>query len=252
MRPAVDDARTGLANPLRNATRAQRYWPALHSGREAGAPAAGSVRTMPFADLLSRASRNEPKALDELVAAFYPRVRAIAHRQIEQQVGKDAMGLLALFSTGDIVQEAFVAALRELPRFRGRDEGDLVSWLAALVHNRVVDAIRHHLAQRRDRRRHTADAEGALAASREPTPSQAMAAHEHANEQARMLANLSDHDRDLLHARLVDEMPWEAIATAQGFPSADAARFAVRRLQARLMLQLARAGLGSTRAPETP
>ncbi|HZN40492.1 MAG TPA: sigma-70 family RNA polymerase sigma factor [Planctomycetota bacterium] len=208
---------------------------------------------MPFADLLSRASRNEPTAIEELVAAFYPRVRSIAHCQIEQQVGKDAMGLLALFSTGDIVQEAFVAALRELPRFRGRAENELVAWLAALVHNRVVDAIRHHLAQRRDRRRHTGDAEGVLAASREPTPSQAMAASERATEQARVLASLSDAEHDLLLARLVDEMPWEAIAKTQGFPSADAARFAFRRLQARLMLQLARAGLGSaTRAPEAP
>jgi RNA polymerase sigma factor (sigma-70 family) len=208
---------------------------------------------MPFADLLSRASRNEPSAIDELVAAFYPRVRAIAHCQIEQQVGKDAMGLLALFSTADIVQEAFVAALRELPRFRGSAESELVAWLAALVHNRVVDAIRYHLAQRRDRRRHTGDADGALAASREPTPSQAMAAGERATRQARLLANLSDHERDLLQARLVDELPWEAIANALGFPSADAARFAFRRLQARLMLQLARAGLASSmRAPEAP
>jgi RNA polymerase sigma-70 factor (ECF subfamily) len=206
---------------------------------------------MQLADLLSRAARGETSATGDLVAAFYPRVRAIAHRQIEQQIGKDGIGLLALFSTGDVVQEAFVAALRELPRFRGRDEAELVAWLAALVHNRVVDAIRYHLAQRRDRRRHAPDVEGTLAASREPTPSQAMAQSEQAAEHAGMLARLSDRDRELLQARLVDDAPWEAIATAQGFPSADAARFAFRRVQARLMLQLARAGTIS-RPPTAP
>jgi len=205
-------------------------------------------------DLLRSAQRGETAALSELFTSLYPRVRAIAHHQLEQQVGKDAIGLLALFSTGDIVQEAFVAALRELPRFRGSDEVELVGWLAALVRNRVVDAIRHHLAHRRDRRRESTASGGLTAASRDPSPSQACAANERAEVQARMLGELAERDRELLRARLVDESPWEAIAAAVGFPSADAARFAFRRLQARLMLQLARTGLADASAPpsETP
>lgn len=200
---------------------------------------------MPFADLLDRAVRGDAAATGELVSSLYPRVRRIAHRQIVQQVGQDALGLLALFSTGDVVQEAFAAALRELPRFRGREPDELVGWLAALVHNRVVDAIRHHLAQRRDRRRHAGEPDGEPVASRDPTPTQALAASEAAAVQARILGGLDDRQRALLQARLVDEAPWEAIAAAHGFPSADAARFAFRRLQARLMLELARAGLGA-------
>lgn len=200
---------------------------------------------MPFADLLQQAVRGDAAATGELVTAVYPRVRAIAHGQIEQQVGKDAMGLLALFSTGDVVQEAFVAALRDLPQFRGRDEAELIGWLAALVRHRVVDVIRHHLAHRRDRRRQIGDGNEAPASSREPTPSQAASADELAGRQQQILAELNDGERDLLVARLVDERPWSEVAAANGFPSSDAARFAFRRLQARLMLRLARAGLGS-------
>lgn len=200
---------------------------------------------MPFADLLQKAVSGDTAATGEIVAAVYERVRAIAHGQIEQQVGKDAMGLLALFSTGDVVQEAFVAALRDLPRFRGVDEAELIGWLAAVVRNRVVDAIRHHLAQRRDRRRQVATDDEARARSREPTPSQAASADEQAGRQQQILAELNDDERDLLLARIVDERPWNEIAEANGFPSSDAARFAFRRLQARLMLRLARAGLAS-------
>jgi RNA polymerase sigma factor (sigma-70 family) len=199
--------------------------------------------------LLQRAARGESAAVSELFASLYPRVRTIAHRQLEQQVGKDAIGLLALFSTGDIVQEAFVAALRDLPRFRGQSENELIGWIAALVRNRVVDAIRHHLARCRDRRRDASATDVLAPASHDPSPSQAFAANERAATQARILDGLGERDRELLHARLVDESPWEAIAAAQGFPSADAARFAFRRLQARLMLQLARAGL-QTDAPQ--
>jgi RNA polymerase sigma factor (sigma-70 family) len=210
---------------------------------------------MPFADLLRRAMSGESAAQSELFAAEYPRVRAIAHRQIEQQVGRNGIGILALFSTGDVVQEAFVAALRELPNFRGSHEQELVGWLAALVHNRVVDAMRHHLAQRRDRRRDVGDAVGTAGvpvASHDPTPTQALAANERAAAQAQILAGLDARDRELLHARLVDEAPWGEIAESHGLPSADAARFAFRRVQARLMLQLARAGLGVAKDAPAP
>lgn len=206
----------------------------------------GPFSPMPFEDLVRRAVRGEPAAQSELFGSLYPRVRAIAHQQLEQRLGADAMGLLALFSTGDIVQEAFVAALRELPRFRGHDQGELIGWLAALVHNRVVDAIRHHVAHRRDRRRETNAGVDLAASSHDPSPSQAFVAKERAAAHARVLAGLAERDRELLHNRLVDELSWEAIATAQAFPSANAARFAFRRLQARLMLKLARAGLANT------
>ncbi|MFO1077307.1 MAG: sigma-70 family RNA polymerase sigma factor [Planctomycetota bacterium] len=205
---------------------------------------------MHFADLLRRAASGDTAAQGELVAAFYPRVRAIAHRQLEQQIGRDALGLLALFSTGDVVQEAFVAALHELPRFRGESEAELVGWLAALVRNRVVDAIRHHLAQRRDRRRCVAGLDGNASPDRDLTPSQAMARREHAVIQERVLSGLDGRERALLQARLVDVAAWGDSAAHLGCPRPDAARFAFRRLQARLMLQLARAGLGSAGTAE--
>jgi DNA-directed RNA polymerase specialized sigma24 family protein len=194
-------------------------------------------------------SRNEPSAIDELVAGFYP-ARAFDPR-IARSSNSSARTQWACSpcspKPATSCRKTFVARVCANCRVfsRGSAESELVAWLAALVHNRVVDAIRYHLPQRRStRRRHRRSTPTVLSRrSREPDPipgGGGRRARDH--KQARLLANLSDHDRDLLQARLVDELPWEAIANALASPSADAARFAFRRLQGRLMLQLARAG----------
>ena len=61
---------------------------------------------MSFDVLLRRADFGNPVAQSELFTSLYPRVRAIAHHQLEQQVGNDAIGLLALFQARLMLQLA--------------------------------------------------------------------------------------------------------------------------------------------------
>ena len=191
---------------------------------------------MPLVDLLRRSASGDATALRELFMSVYPSVRGIVHRHIEQQVGQEAIGLLALFSTGDVVQEAFLAVVSGVPPFSGCDDSALVRWLSARVHDRVIDSMRQQLGLRE-----SAAASGAGTAGREPRGASAL--RRPGSAQARILAGLADRERDLLHARLVAESSWEAIAAVFGFASPDTARFVFQRVQARLLVELARAGL---------
>jgi RNA polymerase sigma-70 factor (ECF subfamily) len=53
----------------------------------------------------------------------------------------------------DLVQDAFVAALKGLDRFEYRDEGDFLRWMSKIAENRIRDNLKRLHADKRDIRK---------------------------------------------------------------------------------------------------
>lgn len=83
-------------------------------------------------ELVARLRAGDPLALEELVEAFQPRMLRLVHRLLGWSGDAE-----------DLVQDVFVAALENLPRFRG--EARLSTWLTAIAVNRC----RAHMRWRR-------------------------------------------------------------------------------------------------------
>lgn len=124
-------------------------------------------------DLLRRAGQGEQDAFRQLVEAYQAPVYRLALRMCS--------GDAALAE--DAAQEAFLAAWRGLPRFRG--DSRLSTWLYRLTTNAAIDCLR-----REKRHRDTDDLEGAA------------------------LSTLSEEHRQVLLLRYMQELDYSEIAAA--------------------------------------
>ena len=101
-------------------------------------------------------------AQSALVARLYPKVQTIVHRELEKDFRQRHKWILPLFSTRDIVHDVFagvVAGLDESADFP--NEAAFVGYLSTMVRNRLLDAVRHNEAGKRDVRRRS-DASGTM------------------------------------------------------------------------------------------
>ncbi|MEZ5964871.1 MAG: sigma-70 family RNA polymerase sigma factor [Planctomycetota bacterium] len=191
-----------------------------------------------FHQLLAAARAGERSATERLIAELYPSVQSLVHTQLATDLRRKRPWLSAMFSTGDVVQEVFLNVIRGLDDFQGTHEAALVSYLATLVKNRLVDAVRFHEAMCRDVRRTPVRVEETehLASGEEPGD---LAARE---EQLRLftqvVSGLPMREQLLLRERLHGGQTFPQLATSLGYPSEDAARKAFHAVQARLLLRL--------------
>jgi RNA polymerase sigma factor (sigma-70 family) len=202
---------------------------------------------MDLVRLQERAAAGDAEARAELIRTFYPRVREMVHRELDRDFRQKHRWILPLFSTGDIVQEVFESVVTGLDRFEVEGEDAFVRFVSTLVKHRLVDAIRHHEAARRDARRRQEDELGVPAAvgvaAKDPTPSLAASLGEQLRAFREALDTFPERQRALLELRLVEEQPWATVAEQLGYPSPDAARKAFHETQARLLLRLRRRGV---------
>lgn len=200
----------------------------------------------PLRSLIDRArDGRDSDARSQLIERYYPIVQRIVHKELGGRLRHRRPWLWAMFSTGDVVQEVFLAVIRELDEFRGDHEGALITYLAQTVRTRLIDAVRFHEAGRRDARRVSHSlAAGCDAEQRHPTPSNAAVLAEQMKAFEEALATLSPRDRDLIALRLEISAPFAKIAEELGIPSSDAARKAFATAQARMLVKLRRAGFG--------
>ena len=138
-------------------------------------------------DLLRRAGQGEQDAFRQLVEAYQAPVYRLALRMCS--------GDAALAE--DAAQEAFLAAWRGLPRFRG--DSRLSTWLYRLTTNAAIDCLR-----REKRHRDTDDLEGVELAERSETQTAVRAA----------LSTLSEEHRQVLLLRYMQELDYSEIAAA--------------------------------------
>jgi len=204
-------------------------------------------------DLLRAAADDDAEARAQLLHEIYPDVRDLVHRNLDRDFRRRHPWMLQMFSTGDIVQEVFLAVVKSRPEVGARDERQLRAWLAGQVQNRIIDRVRFHLAQRRSARQALplASDAGDVAAA-DASPARLAALDERARLLEQALASLEPEQRELWRLRVEEEREFVDVACAIGLSSDEAARSAFRRLQARLVVALHRLGVrldDVTRAP---
>jgi len=141
--------------------------------------------------------------------------------------------------TGDVVQEAIVAALRRSGQLDRLDPEDLRRYLQAAILNKIRDEIR------RAGLGETTNGTPHAARDRGPTPLEEAIDSEERVRYRTALLRLSDGDRELLVGRVDLGLGYEELALATGRPTAEAARAATRRALGKLV-----AGLGDEAPPE--
>jgi RNA polymerase sigma factor (sigma-70 family) len=192
----------------------------------------------PFLSALESARHGDVEALNELTERFYPAVQALVHHRLATDMRHRRPWLAARFSTGDVVQSVFEGVLRDIGTFAGRSEEAFVGYLATVVRNRILDAVRFHEAAQRDgRRMHSItpefDAEG-----REVDPAEAAISAEGMEQLMAALARFEPRVQHLLRARMEGLASFRELAEQLGYGSESAARRAFFDAQARLSLDL--------------
>ena len=96
--------------------------------------------------LVTLAKTGDESALEQLCKAYGERIRRI----IRLRMGNE---LRSKLESMDLVQDAFIAALRGLENFTYQNEGDFLRWLSKIAENRLRDNLKKLHANKRDIRK---------------------------------------------------------------------------------------------------
>jgi len=97
-------------------------------------------------ELVALAQGGDNSALDQLCKVYAERVQRI----VRFRMGTELRGKM---ESMDLVQDAFVAAVKDLGSFEYRDEGDFLRWMSKIAENRIRDNLKRLHADKRDIRR---------------------------------------------------------------------------------------------------
>lgn len=177
--------------------------------------------------LVARARAGDPEAFGELV---------VRHREAVQRTALAALGGRA--DAEDVTQEAFVAAYRRLPTFRG--EASFRTWLLRIAWRRALSRRRTAWLRR------VASSEALREAGwepRDPAPAleETVARRELVDRVARLLRALPTRLRDPLLLQASGDHTGEEIATLLGIPEGTL-KWRVFEARHRLRERLARLG----------
>ena len=192
----------------------------------------------PFRTTLQRAKQGDAAALDALSRRFYPAVEGLVHHRLASDLRQGRPWLAARFSTSDVVQDVFEGVLRDLGAFAGDTEEAFTGYLAVVVRNRIVDAVRFHEAAQRDGRRMHSLALDFDAEGRERDPASTLLTSERLERLHAALACFEPREQHLLRARLDGVASFRELAAQLGYGSDSAARRAFYDAQARLALRM--------------
>lgn len=177
------------------------------------------------------------EAAAALFDAFEPYLTILADDRIGTSLGAKA-------GVSDIVQETLLTAHARFPEFRGRTEGELRAWLAAILNSRAADQLRRFCSgQMRSVDREVPlqgpDSQSSLAATLAvdtPLPIDRLSAMEEAEALEAAFARLSQRDRLVIDLRNRQGRSFDEIARVLGV-SFDAARMQWARAIQRLKSQ---------------
>jgi RNA polymerase sigma-70 factor (ECF subfamily) len=205
-------------------------------------PVGGPPMEKDAATLVERARTGDREALEALVVAHLPALRAF----VRVQAGR---GLRELESCSDLVQSACREALQDLSGFEYRDEAAFRCWLYRAAERKVLDRARFHGRARRDVRREQAPIAGNSGLldcyATFCTPSQEAIARE---EEARIelaMDELPPSYREVLRLRHVVGLSNKELAQELGH-SPEYARMLLARARHKLTLLLDGGEAGST------
>lgn len=151
-------------------------------------------------ELIKAAAGGDADAFGTLVERYQGKVYHLALRMCGQE--EDA---------ADVAQEAFLAAWRGLPAFRG--EAGFATWLYRLTSNAAIDHLRRAKRQRGDVSLDDADL-GLDAPDQAPSPQERAEGAELRQAVAQGLGRLSEDHRQVLVLREVQGLRYEEIAGA--------------------------------------
>jgi RNA polymerase sigma-70 factor (ECF subfamily) len=201
--------------------------------------------------LIDRLKRGDPQALADGFSRHWKQLRRIVAARLNPRLN-------SRLSPSDVLQEAYIDALKRLPHFLRKPEMSFFSWLCWLVDQRLAEVHRYHLgAQRRDASQETRlplvvsgsdtssepeTISGAALAARLigklTSPSQAALRKEALILLEEALNRMEPLDRQILSLRHFEELSNKEVAEVLGIQSAAASKRYVRAL-ARLKAVLA-------------
>jgi RNA polymerase sigma-70 factor (ECF subfamily) len=186
-------------------------------------------------ELIDRLRGGDQQALGSLFSRNRDRLRRMVEFRLDAR-------LRGRVSTSDVLQEAYIDALKRLPHFRALPDVPFFVWLRWVAIQRLVEVHRHHLgAQGRAATREVRLGQGdAIEASSErmveligdlTSPSQAAQRGEILGRLREALDHLDPTDREVLALRHFEELSNRETAALLGIQAAAASKRYVRALE---------------------
>ena len=173
--------------------------------------------------LISRARGGDREAFGELVEQYRDNVYRLAYRMCGNAYDAD-----------EAAQEAFVAAWRALPNFRG--DAKFSTWLYRLTTNAAIDVMR-----REKRHQTVGDGEMIDLADDADSPQETVERTEQQEAVQKALATLSEEYREVLLLRYMEELDYAEIAEVLQLPSGTV-KSRINRAKAALKTALLKSG----------
>ena len=151
--------------------------------------------------LISRARGGDREAFGALVEQYRDNVYRLAYRMCGNAYDAD-----------EAAQEAFVAAWRALPNFRG--DAKFSTWLYRLTTNAAIDVMR-----REKRHQTVGDGEMVDLADDADSPQETVERTEQQEAVQKALSTLSEEYREVLLLRYMEELDYAEIAEVLQLPS---------------------------------
>lgn len=171
----------------------------------------------PTAQDIAKARAGDRTALQGLLLAHFDRVRltvqSVLPAKLKPEIAED-----------DLIQEAFAEAVRSLPTLSSDDPRAFRKWLNKIAKRRAINQVRTRLARKRGGAHNheplsPADSGGDLASGLVPllgrshrSPRSALAHAEQLQNLRLVLGSLESEQREVLHLRFNEQMPYEQIA----------------------------------------
>jgi RNA polymerase sigma-70 factor (ECF subfamily) len=188
---------------------------------DAGVPADATY------SLLERAKGGDREALEILFARHMPTLRRWASGRLPRWA-RDVS------DTQDLVQDTVLQVFRRVDVFEPRGDGALQAYLRQAVMNRIRNEFRSK------GRKPSFEPLDEQAPKDQTSPLEAAIRLEQLDRYEAALSRLSEHERDLIVARVEVGLTYEEMAEALGKPSWNAARMATARALLRLAHELKR------------
>ena len=173
--------------------------------------------------LISRARGGDREAFGALVEQYRDNVYRLAYRMCGNAYDAD-----------EAAQEAFVAAWRALPNFRG--DAKFSTWLYRLTTNAAIDVMR-----REKRHQTVGDGEMVDLADDADSPQETVERTEQQEAMQKALATLSEEYREVLLLRYMEELDYAEIAEVLQLPSGTV-KSRINRAKAALKTALLKSG----------
>ena len=186
-------------------------------------------------ELLERLAQGEQSALAELFSRYSEPLRRMVAFRLDQRLN-------GRVSSSDILQEAYIDALKRIPHFLSKPELPIGAWLRLIVGQRLIEVHRQHLGAkiRTANQEISLDQAGWLPASSPrlvdhlvghlTSPSQAAMRNESSAHLEEALRNMDALDREVLALRHFEELSNNEVAEILGITKAAASKRYVRAL----------------------